>query len=106
MYLHCNSETLKKDLKELIASCSKGLAGQRQHQELAVKLKDSNCSVRKNATISVWVNCAECLVNFGCTLITVWQNGKPIEFSLADGGCPECNGKKGFHYTSTSGLHA
>jgi hypothetical protein len=88
MYLHFDSEIFIADLKDMLEGFKQGLAGQRQHHELAKKLSDSSCELRKNAKLSLWTNCADCGVSVLQHVNSIWQRGNPVKVSLVDGICP------------------
>lgn len=107
MYLHFDKNVLVADLKDVIDGFAKGILGHDKHQSLARRLRDTNDHSRTQARFAVVANCIDCGESVVRALTTIWQRGAPVEFSLEDRSeCPQCRGKKGFHFSTTKSFHA
>lgn len=104
--LHVDVSILTQDVVDLVDGFRIASRGQDKHKELSHKLSDPNCHNKKQAKFNILVNCVECASSVSHSLYTVWQRGQPISFSLADGDCPHCRSKRGFHFAEVKALHA
>jgi hypothetical protein len=104
--LHVDVNIITQDLVDLVDGFRTSSHAHEKHKELSYKLSDPHCHNRKQAKFGIVVNCVSCANSVSHSLHTVWQRGMPVHISLADGECPHCDGKKGFHFAQVKTLHA
>lgn len=103
---HFDFDIVSQDLIDMVEGFNAGSQIHSKHKELSLKLSDPDCHNRKQAVFGAIVKCVSCANKITHSLHTIWQRGMPVHISLADGDCPHCDGKKGFHFAEVKTLHA